>query len=231
MLPQSFQPYVGYIEEMVSLMYEALRNDVDEKIWDAHRIADDEYLDKIAPAASELIARLAQYVNSVYPLPDAVNKRLRELYYFDEPSYIRQKEMFLTYGGRSFCYYPYYNLKNVVHSSYQVHPFLWNFIRRESASNVVRKTFYSINVDELERANIAQNWRKFFGDYGESKYLDLSKPRYPDYSGYQSRYEDSNHVADNTQFVSEVVDYDGAFYPPAVEWLRVNGITKAISSI
>lgn len=70
-------------------MYEALRNDVDEKIWDAHRIADDEYLDKIAPAASELIARLAQYVNSVYPLPDAVNKRLRELYYFDEPSYIR----------------------------------------------------------------------------------------------------------------------------------------------
>ena len=59
----------------------------------------------------------------------------------------------------------------------------------------------------------------------------MSKPRYPDYSGYQSRYEDSNHVADNTQFVSEVVDYDGAFYPPAVEWLRANGITKAISSI
>ena len=109
-----------------------------------------------------------------------------------------------------------------------MHPFLWNFIRREAASNVVRKTFYSVNVDELERANIAQNWKKFFGDYGESKYLDLSKPRYPDYSGYQSRYEDSNHVADNTQFVSEVVDYDGAFYPPAVEWLRANGITKAI---
>ena len=59
MLPQSFQPYVGYIEEMVLLMYEALRNDVDEKIWYAHSIADDEYLDKIAPAASELIARLA----------------------------------------------------------------------------------------------------------------------------------------------------------------------------
>ena len=31
--------------------------------------------------------------------------------------------------------------------------------------------------------------------------------------------------------MSEVVDYDGAFYPPAVEWLRANGITKAISSI
>ena len=216
---------------MTLLTYEALRNDVDEKIYYAHSIADDEYSGKIAPAASELIARLAQYVNSVYPLPDAVNKRLRELYYFDEPSYIRQKEMFLTYGGRSFCYYPYYNFKNVVHSSYQVHPFLWNFIRREAASNVVQKTFYSVNVDELERANIAQNWKKFFGDYGESKYLDLSKPRYPDYSGYQSRYEDSNHVADNTQFVSEVVDYDGAFYPPAVEWLRANGITKAISSI
>ena len=74
---------------MVLLMYEALSNDVDEKIWYAHSIADDEYLDRIAPAASELITRLAQYANSVYPLPDAVNKRLRELYYFDEPSYIR----------------------------------------------------------------------------------------------------------------------------------------------
>lgn len=89
MLPQSFQPYIGYIEEMALLMYEALRNDVDEKIYYAHSIADDEYSGKIAPAASELIARLAQYANSVYPLPDAVNKRLRELYYFDEPSYIR----------------------------------------------------------------------------------------------------------------------------------------------
>lgn len=31
--------------------------------------------------------------------------------------------------------------------------------------------------------------------------------------------------------MSEVVDYDGAFYPPAVEWLRNNGIDKAIASI
>ena len=216
---------------MIQLMYEALQTDVDEKIWYAYSVSEDEYIDKIAPAAEELISRLTQYAGSVYRLPDAVNRRLQELYYFDEPSYLRQKEMFLTYGGRSFCYYPYCNIKNVVHSSYQVHPFLWNFIRRESASSIVRKTFYSVNVDELERYNIAQNWRKFFGDYGESKYLDLSKPRYPDYSGYQSRYEDSNHVADNTQFVSEVVDYDGAFYPPAVEWLRENGIDKAVASI
>lgn len=46
------------------------------------------------------------------------------------------------------------------------------------------KTFFSVNVDELEAENVAANWRNFFGDYGESKYLDLSKPRYPDYSGY-----------------------------------------------
>ena len=92
------------------------------------------------------------------------------------------------------------------------------------------KTFFSVNVDELEAENVAANWRNFFGDYGESKYLDLSKPRYPDYSGYQSRYETSYHVADNTQLVSEVVDYDGAFYPPAVDWMNSNS-TKAISSV
>lgn len=169
---------------MVELMYDALQTDVDEKTYRAYSVAENEYLDSVSPAASELIARLAAYSDSAYRLPDAVNRRLRELYYLEDPSYLRQKEMFLTYGGRSFCYYPYYNIKNVVHSSYQVHPFLWNFIRSDAASDVVRKTFYSVNVDELERYNIAQNWQNFFGDYGESKYLDLSKPRYPDYSGY-----------------------------------------------
>ena len=216
---------------MVRMMYQALEEDVQEKIWRAHDIARRQYVEYISPAAAELIERLGKYSTSLYKLPDAVNRRLRELYYFDDPSYIRQKEIFLTYGGRHFCYYPYYNLKNVIHSSYQVHPFLWNFIRSDYAYDIVSKTFFSVNVDELEARNIVDNWRKFFGDYGESRYGDISKPRYPDYSGYQSRYENSNHVADDTLFVSEVVDYDGAFYPPAVEWIRANGITKAISSV
>lgn len=160
-----------------------------------------------------------------------MNKRLKELYYLDDPEYLRQKGLFLTYGGRSFCYYPYYNFKNITHSSYQVHPFIWNFIRRDLAYGIAQNVFFSVTVDELEAENVAANWRKYFGDCGESKYIDISKPRYPDYSGYQSRYERSMHVADGTQFVSEVVDYDGAFYPPAVEWIRANGVNKALSSL
>lgn len=31
--------------------------------------------------------------------------------------------------------------------------------------------------------------------------------------------------------MSEVVDYDGAFYPPAVEWLRKNGLSRAVKSV
>lgn len=155
MLPQSFQPYTGYIEEMVQLMHEALLTDVEDKTWHAHDVANEEYTAKIAPAASDLILKLAGYAASMYELPDAVSRRLKELYYLDDPAYTRQKEMFLTYGGRSFCYYPYYNHKNIVHSSYQVHPFMWNFIGRDLASNAIRRTFYSVNVDELEDANIA----------------------------------------------------------------------------
>jgi len=155
MLPQSFQPYTGYIEEMVRLMYDALLTDVEDKTWHAHEVANEEYTAKIAPAASDLILKLAGYAMSMYELPDAVSRRLKELYYLDDPAYTRQKEMFLTYGGRSFCYYPYYNHKNVVHSSYQVHPFMWNFIGRDLASNAIRRMFYSVNVDELEDANIA----------------------------------------------------------------------------
>jgi hypothetical protein len=63
--------------------------------------------------------------------------------------------MFLTYGGRSFCYYPYFNLKNTVHSSYQVHPFLWNFVKREHIYEIVSKTFFAVNIDELEKETIA----------------------------------------------------------------------------
>lgn len=231
MLPDGFAPVAGYFEDMVQDMYDALREDVEMKTQAAEHRADDEYRLRITPAAQDLLDGLRQYADATYPLGAAVRMKLKDLYYLDDPAYARQKEMFLTYGGRPFCYYPYYNLKNLVHSSYQVHPFLWNFIKRETAYGLAVKTFYSVNVDELEDQNVAANWRKFFGEYGESKYLDLSRPRYPDYSGYQSRYEDSGHVADSTLFVSEVVDYDGAFFPPAVQWIRDNGLGLALCSL
>jgi len=208
-----------------------LKADVDGKTAYAYKTAQDEFDDRLYPAASKLIQNIRPYEGSMYRLPAAVGKRLGELSYFDDPSYLRQKEMFLTYGGRNFCYYPYYNIKNVVHSSYQVHPFIWNFIKRDDIYGIATNTFFSVNVDELEYENIIQNWKNFFGDFGETKYGDLSKKRYPDYSGYQSRYENSNHVAENTQFVSEVVDYDGAFYPPAVQWIRDNGLDVAVASL
>lgn len=63
---------------------------------------------------------------------------------------------------------------------------------------LAQNTFFSVNVDELEDENVASTWRNYFGEYGETKYKNLSKARYPDYSGYQSRYESSNHVAEGT---------------------------------
>jgi len=99
-------------------MRAALAVDVDEKTALAYQTAQDEYDSRFLPAAETLIGCISPYEGSFYRLPDAVSKRLSELYYFDEPSYVRQKEMFLAYGGRNFCYYPYYNLKNLVHSSY-----------------------------------------------------------------------------------------------------------------
>ena len=100
------------------MMYDALRTDVDEKTEHAYKVAQDEFDELLAPAAENIIHKISPYQNSLYKLPDAVSKKLKELYYLDDPSYLRQKELFLTYGGRSFCYYPYYNLKNTVHPSY-----------------------------------------------------------------------------------------------------------------
>jgi len=39
----------------------------------------------------------------------------------------------------------------------------------------------------------------------------------PDLTGYRTRYETSNHLCRYTDVFSEVVDYDGAFYPPALK--------------
>lgn len=51
-----------------------------------------------------------------------------------------------------------------------------------------------------------------------------------DYTGYLSRYEMSENYAPATGVQNEVVDYDGAFYPPALEEFR-SLPTACISSV
>lgn len=58
MLPHGFQPYAGYIEEMLDNMYSALEEDIDHKTTLAYNIAQDEFEKNLYPAASTIIYRI-----------------------------------------------------------------------------------------------------------------------------------------------------------------------------
>lgn len=49
---------------------------------------------------------------------DAVSVKLDALNFLDDDYYQFKNDLYLTYGGESFCYYPYYNYKNMTHPSY-----------------------------------------------------------------------------------------------------------------
>lgn len=139
-------------------------------------------------------SEISAYLGRTMKFDTAVMTRLRELNFFNKSQYREKENMFLTYGGLSTCYYPYYNTKNVTHPSYQVHPFLWNFVKKDSSTqNIVKSAFESITVEQLEEENIKRYADEYFGEYGNV----IDKWRHPelnDYTGYTTGYENSQHV-------------------------------------
>ena len=112
---------------------------------------------------------------------------------------------------------PYYNHKNLTHPSYQIHPFLWNFTEKtfvQQAIDSVSKVFANIDVENLEGSLILKNIDSYIGRFGQL--IDVWKNHAKDFTSYSTRYERSDHVCRYTNIYNEMVDYDGAFYPPAL---------------
>ena len=130
--------------------------------------------------------------------------------------------MFDSYTGLSSSDYPYFNYKNVTHPSYQVHPYVWNFVEKNKETvNSLLTVFYSAAVDDLEMHRISLCCDAYYGEYGQP----IDRWRFPDtldYTGYTTEYESGDHIQQDTGIYSEVVDYTGMFYPPAVEYLSAN---------
>ena len=153
---------------------------------------------------------------------DVVKARIDELNYFEYDQYRSDYRMFLRLGGKDMCFYPYWNFKNTIHPSYQIHPFLWNFVEKTDTRDTVKEVFYSHNVDELLSSKISAYIDRLLGEYGEI----VDKWRFPDirdFSGYSSKYEKSRHAPGKYMKFSEVVDYEGPFYPPAIDHMKAAG--------
>ena len=145
---------------------------------------------------------------------DAVQDKIDSLNYFAFDAYNANYEIFKTYSGIPDAYTPYYNYKNVTHPSYQIHPFLWKFVEASKIKEILSRSFDSLQNDRLESKNIAGYIDGIVGKFGEV--INIWENNTIDFSGYTTRYEISKHIDENVSY-SEVVDYDGSFYPPAVE--------------
>lgn len=151
----------------------------------------------------------------------SVKSALSRLNFFDHDIYKKWHQVFLTYGGKQQCYDPYYNIKNQTHSTYQIHPFLWNLVQKASTDTLIERGFKAgANIGEEYTLN---GLHSYIGDFGQT--IDLWKnyqKNRVDYSGYTTRYEKSDNKSPTTGDVNEVVDYDGAFYPPAADMFIEN---------
>jgi len=95
---------------------------------------------------------------------------------------------------------------------------------------MISRTLANINYEELEGDAIAGVIDNYIGKFGNL--IDVWRTHINDFTGYKTRYEASTHICKYTGISSEVVDYDGAFYPPALErYLTSSGHTlSSISS-
>lgn len=128
----------------------------------------------------------------------------------------RTEQLFLKFNGQDIGYQPYMNYKNMAHPSYQVHPYLRKFIESSQIAYPIVNAFYNDANENLED-NIAKGLvDSHLGPNGNSIDVWLHNTR--DYSGWMSRYEKSPHVlASDIGKTNGCIDYDGMFYPPAVD--------------
>lgn len=161
-------------------------------------------------------------LSSTENLVSAVYNRLSDLNFFEFDYYKEQLDFYNTYAYGLSSYDPYYVYKNTTHPSYQVHPYLHNFIESRVIDQFVLQSFDNGLIEELEESVIENNISNFIGDCGQTINTWFNDAR--DYSGYKSRYEASHNQIDiyNKTQILPIVDYDGAFFPPAVEQLRLD---------
>ncbi len=84
----------------------------------------------------------------------------------------------------------------------------------QSALDTIASIYASIDVPALEDSRVAHAIDSYLGKFGNL--VDVWKTHVRDFTSYTTRYEQSNHICRYTNKWSEMVDYDGAFYPPAL---------------
>ena len=97
---------------------------------------------------------------------------------------------------------------------------MWNFIEVDKYTQIASNAFDSVYIEELETNVALSAIGKYINEYG--MLVDTWKNNVQDFTGYSTRYIDSSHQVPTYIGKFEVADYDGAFYPPAIDMFRQN---------
>lgn len=109
---------------------------------------------------------------------------------------VESRDMFQRYSGNvDYGESSQMNHKNRTHASYQVHPYLFNFIEAANYNYPVVNSFYNDLNEELEDEQVLADISETIGEFGET--INVAMANLYDYSGYKTRYETSTHEASN----------------------------------
>lgn len=217
-----------YLEDFIADVYawlQSAKTEFDDTALTAikAKIPDlDEYKKSI-----ELIEKLQEFLASdidktdfITSLIEEYKARLQKARAFIESKreqYEIQKEIYLKYNGTLVGYDPFYNFKNKTHSSYQIHPYLYNFVEKSNVAYPLANTFFVAFSERYEAELVEKGLDDMIGKHGNV--INLSKHGMFDWTGYQSQYEKdfSQEASENPESIPPQFGYAGAFYPPALE--------------
>lgn len=195
--------------------------------------ADTKYIKSKLDIVNEMTARIksmfdkynAKYLEFTISILDAIDKLLSDIDTILSGStssttedMIEPTEMFKKYTGLSTIgETPYYNYKNQTHPSYQIHPYLYNFIRVSNFVYPIENLFY-VTFTETYDAELSSRLQTdlsgLLGDFGELKNTILADIE--DYSGYSTPYERSTNTIDYNDKQNLLIDNVDPFYKPAL---------------
>ena len=88
----------------------------------------------------------------------------------------------MKYNGTLVGYDPFYNFKNKTHSSYQIHPYLYNFVEKSNVAYPLANTFFVAFSERYEAELVEKGLDDMIGKHGNV--INLSKHGMFDWTGY-----------------------------------------------
>lgn len=166
------------------------------------------YIEKIEDEDALLVDKLDVIVSAFKDQISYISSQI--------PFYDASHTIYLKYNGTEIGYDPFYCYSNMAYSSYQIHPYLYNFVEKSTITYPLASNFFAMFSDYYEREIYSIGIDNMLGKFGNIK--ELWKNGMFDWTSYQSKYEkDASRAKFNDGSINPNIGFTGLFYPPAID--------------